>query len=206
MLLFFCPLFRALPMLLLGCAAPLVHAAALTVTVSGDDGRPLPDAVVMLEPVSGKLSVKPLPQVEISQVQRQFSPQLTVITVGTAVNFPNRDSVRHQVYSFSPIKTLEIKLYAGVPSAPVVFDKPGTAVLGCNIHDQMVAWVVVVDTPYYARTTPKGQARIEGITAGNYRLHAWHAGVAPGQESAPVAITVAAADAKADLHLAASAP
>ena len=101
----------------------------------------------MLEPASGRLPVKPLGGVQIAQAKRQFSPRVTVVTVGTPVTFPNFDTVRHHVYSFSPVKTFELKLYAGVPNAPVVFDKPGIAVLGCNIHDQMAAWVVVVDTP-----------------------------------------------------------
>jgi hypothetical protein len=104
--------------------------------------------------------------VEIAQTHRQFSPQVTVITVGTSIAFPNRDTVRHHVYSFSPVKTFELKLYAGVPAAPILFDKPGIAVLGCNIHDEMVAWVVVVDTPLFARSAPGGRAQIDGVPTG----------------------------------------
>jgi plastocyanin len=181
--------------------AAAAHGAAVSVAVADPAGRPLVDAVVMLEPVSGKAAVKPMAGVEISQSKRQFRPSLTVVTVGTPVTFPNFDTVRHHVYSFSPVKTFELKLYAGVPSVPVVFDKPGAAVLGCNIHDQMSAWVVVVDTPYHGRTGADGRARIDGIPPGSYRLRGWHAGVAPGQEPAPQALAIGAADTSAGLQL-----
>ncbi|MBC7957142.1 MAG: methylamine utilization protein [Cytophagales bacterium] len=172
--------------------ATAAQAAAVTVSVTDEAGRPLANAVVMLESATGKLAVKPMPQVDIAQAKNQFTPQLTVVTVGTAVNFPNFDTVRHHVYSFSPIKTFELKLYAGVPNSPVVFDKPGAAVLGCNIHDRMAAWVVVVDTPHHARTSDSGQVKLDGVPAGNYRLLAWHAGVPAGKEPAPLALSVAA--------------
>ncbi|QTN26060.1 methylamine utilization protein [Rhizobacter sp. AJA081-3] len=169
---------------MLAAAAPLVQAAPLSVTVTDAAGKPLADAVVMLEPATGKAPVKPLPDVEISQAKRQFNPRVTLITVGTRVAFPNFDTVRHHVYSFSQAKTFELKLYAGVPAAPIVFDKPGLAVLGCNIHDRMAAWVVVADTPWFARTAADGTARIDGAPAGAYRLAAWHPGLPAN--SAPV--------------------
>lgn len=186
----------------LSLAVPtLGRAAALTVLVNDEAGHPLADAVVLLDPAAARLPVKPMAQVDIAQAKRQFSPRVTVITVGTPVNFPNFDTVRHHVYSFSPIKTFELKLYAGVPSKPIVFDKPGVAVLGCNIHDRMAAWVVVVDTPLYARTDATGQARIDGLAPGAYRLRAWHAGVPPGQEPAPLTLSVGAADTRLQLTL-----
>ncbi len=190
---------------LLIASAGAAQAAAVTVAVTDTSGQPLADAVVMLEPASGKLPVKPMAQVDIAQRQRQFTPTLTVVTVGTPVNFPNFDTVRHQVYSFSPVKTFELKLYAGVPNAPVIFDKPGAAVLGCSIHDQMAAWVVVVDTPYFQRTSASGQVRLDGVAAGHYRLRAWHVGVPAGKEPAPVALTVASGDMHMQLKLPAGA-
>lgn len=180
----------------------MVQAAALNVNVSDADGKPLLDAVALLEPAAGKATVKPMADVEISQAKRQFAPRVTLITVGTKVTFPNFDTVRHHVYSFSPIKTFEIKLYAGVPNAPLTFDKPGVAVLGCNIHDSMAAWVVVAETPWFARSAANGRARIEGLPAGNYRLRLWHAALGPGVEPAAVAITVGAGDAEHSAKLA----
>jgi plastocyanin len=190
----------ALISLALLATAP-ARAGGVSVSVTDEAGQPLPHAVVMLEPASGKLPVKPMAQVDIAQAKRQFSPQITVVTVGTPVNFPNFDTVRHHVYSFSPIKTFELKLYAGVPSSPIVFDKPGVAVLGCNIHDKMAAWVLVVDTPHYARTGANGQVQLEGVAPGSYRLRAWHAGVSAEGEPAPQPLTVTGGDSRAQIKL-----
>ena len=190
-------------MLLLACVG-VAQAAALNLNISDAEGKPLLDAVALLEPAAGKAPVKPMADVEISQARRQFAPRVTLITVGTKVTFPNFDTVRHHVYSFSPTKTFELKLYAGVPNAPITFDKPGVAVLGCNIHDTMAAWVVVADTPWFARSAANGRARIEGVPPGNYRLRLWHAGLGPGIEPAAVAITLGVADAEHNTKLAVS--
>ncbi|HEY8707091.1 MAG TPA: methylamine utilization protein, partial [Burkholderiaceae bacterium] len=145
--------------------------------------------------------VKPMADVQIAQAKRRFSPRVTLITTGTRVTFPNFDTVRHQVYSFSAIKTFELKLYAGGPGLPVVFDKPGVAVLGCNIHDSMVAWVVVADTPWAARSGADGRARIDGVPPGHYLLHLWHPGLAPNTDPAAAAITIGTADAEHSARL-----
>ncbi len=150
-------------------------AGSLRVQVLDSAGKPLEGAVVSLVSDAARRAVRPLPEQEIAQENKQFVPAVRVVTVGTLVRFPNRDSVRHHVYSFSPAKKFEIKLYAGTPAAPVLFDQPGVAVLGCNIHDQMVGWVVVLDTPYFAQTDAQGQALLEGMPAGAHQLRAWHA-------------------------------
>jgi plastocyanin len=180
--------------LALAAATPWAQAASVNIVVADAQARPLAGAVLMLEPASGRLPVKPLAGIQIAQAQRQFSPQVTVVTVGTPVSFPNFDTVRHHVYSFSQVKVFELKLYAGVPNAPVVFDRPGVAVLGCNIHDLMAAWVVVVDTPLYGRSAASGQARIDGVAPGTYRLRAWHPGLGATGEPPATALTVGAAD------------
>ncbi len=174
--------------------ASAAAAATVDVVVADAAGKPLADAVVMLEPTSARLPVKPLAGVQITQVHRQFDPQVTVIPVGTAIAFPNLDTVRHHVYSFSGAKTFELKLYAGVPAAPVVFDKAGIAVLGCNIHDQMVAWVVVVDTPFYARSSALGKASLAGVPAGAYRLKVWHSTLADASTPSSSLLAVGSAD------------
>ena len=97
----------------------------------------------------------------MSQQGKAFVPDVLVVTRGTSVHFPNRDSVRHHVYSFSPIKKFELKLYTGTPANPVVFDKSGVAVLGCNIHDHMVGWVLVLDTPYFGTSAAPGVVRLD---------------------------------------------
>ena len=168
------------------CVAAAAAAAPVEVRVAAADGKALPGAVVFLEPRDGKPPPLPTSQVEIAQVDRRFVPEVSVVTVGSSVNFPNRDTVRHHVYSFSPTKKFEIKLYVGSPTAPVVFDKPGIAVLGCNIHDNMAAWVVVVDTPWWARSGADGRVSWPNVPAGRYKLRVWHAalpvGAAPSEQ------------------------
>ena len=159
------------------------HAASLTVQVTDASGQPLADAAVYAEPAAGQAVSKAAKAGEIEQKGRKFIPLVSVVQVGTAVSFPNNDTVRHQVYSFSPAKVFDIKLYSGQPANPVVFDKPGTVVLGCNIHDQMLAYVHVVPTPWFAKTDASGKAVIEGVPAGKYTLKAWHYGL---PASAPI--------------------
>jgi plastocyanin len=179
-------------------------AAGLQVQVQDKSGKPLPNAVVFLENGDAKSAAKPLKGVEVSQVAKQFSPAVTIVTTGTSVLFPNNDTVRHHVYSFSPAKTFDLKLYAGVQANPVVFDKSGIAVLGCNIHDNMVAWVVVVDTPYFGKTDAQGNLTIEA-PAGSYKLRTWHASLPTGAAAAEQTQTVGNSNAPVVIKLAGSA-
>jgi plastocyanin len=181
-----------------------LHAAALELELTDSAGKPLGDAVAVLEPAIGKAAVKPMADVQLSQAQKEFRPRVTLITTGTRVTFPNFDTVRHHVYSFSPVKTFELKLYTGVPGVPVVFDKPGVAVLGCNIHDYMVAWVFVADTPWSARSAGNGHARIDGVPPGDYRLRLWHPALGQALD-AGTPLTVSAAGTHHVAHLPVSA-
>lgn len=160
------------------------EAASIDATVKDARGAPLEDAVVWAI-AKAPLPARPKREAAIEQVNKQFSPLVTVVQAGTQVIFPNRDEIRHHVYSFSTPKTFEIKLYAGMPAAPVVFDKPGEVVLGCNIHDNMIAYLYVVETPFFAKSGKDGRARIEGLPAGDYDVHAWHYGQAAAVDSRP---------------------
>lgn len=119
----------------------------------------------------------------MAQQGKQFLPGVLVVPVGTSVHFPNRDSVRHHVYSFSPAKKFELKLYTGTPANPVVFERAGVVTLGCNIHDRMVGWIVVVDTPYYAQAAEgAAQVQINGVPATTSCASgtpAWHRALPP---------------------------
>ena len=178
------------------CAWPVEPAFAATVQVQVQDGagKALPDAAVFLESPAAHALVKPAQGAEIAQINKQFDPRVLVVPQGTSVFFPNRDTVRHHVYSFSPTKTFELKLYAGTAANPVVFDKVGIAVLGCNIHDNMAAWVVVVDTPYFGRSAAGGAVVLNNVPAGSYRLRVWHPGLAVGAPAADQALVVGATD------------
>jgi hypothetical protein len=112
--------------------------------------------------------------VAITQKDQEFSPYVTPIVVGTKVVFPNLDNVQHHVYSVSPAKRFEIPLYIGDSKETIEFDRPGIVTLGCNIHDWMVAYVVVLSTPYYAKTGLDGTADVSGLPPGRYRLDVWH--------------------------------
>lgn len=154
-------------------AAGSSQALPWTVQVRNAAGQPLADAVVAVELRGRPAKAATGTRAEVAQRERQFQPAVLVVQTGTAVHFPNFDTVRHHVYSFSPIKPFDIKLYSGTPAEPVVFDKPGIAALGCNIHDQMSAYIVVVDTPLFARTDAAGLARFD-LPAGEHQIKAWH--------------------------------
>jgi plastocyanin len=164
---------------LLAIVAMQAQAADIAVTVTDDQGAPVADAVVVAVPADGtlrsptKAGDRPHTGV-VDQVDKEFTPQVTAILVGTAVTFPNHDNVRHQVYSFSPAKRFELPLYAGVPAEPVVFDKPGVVVLGCNIHDWMVGYVYVSESPYFAKTGSDGRALLADLPPRAYTLRVWH--------------------------------
>lgn len=146
------------------------------------------------EPDGGApLPISPKPAV-IEQRGLKFLPLVSVVQAGSQISFPNNDRVRHHIYSFSPAKKFDQKLYSGVAAAPQVFDKAGTVVLGCNIHDRMIAYVKVLDTPYFAKSDADGLARIELPAAGKYLLKAWHFNLAAGA-NAEQAVTVKTGDA-----------
>ena len=160
---------------LLACAALPAGAASIDVTVRDARSAPLEDAVVYALPKAARAE-RPPRTAEVAQKDRQFAPRVSVVQAGASVRFPNRDPFRHHVYSFSAAKRFEIKLYVGTPADPEVFDKTGEVVLGCNIHDDMVGYVYVVDTPHFGKTDKAGRARIEGVPPGDYEVRVWHYG------------------------------
>jgi plastocyanin len=152
-----------------------VPAAVLTASILERSGQPVADAVVTATPVDAKLS-RGLGETEgiIDQVDKTFVPYVTVVRVGTRVRFPNSDNIRHHVYSFSSPKRFELPLYSGKAAAPVLFDKPGIVVMGCNIHDWMVGYVYVVETPYFGKTERDGTVQLRDLAPGDYIVQVWH--------------------------------
>ena len=175
-------------------------AASVDFQVMDSKGAAVQDAVVSLAPLDAPVQVRPpATPVEIMQRGEEFSPYVTPLVVGTAVSFPNRDTVQHHVYSLSKPKKFELPLYAGEAKAPVVFDQPGVVALGCNIHDWMAAYVVVLATPWFAKTGPDGLASVTGAPDGRYRIEVWHPRLArletreltlAGAPAAPLAFTL----------------
>jgi len=154
---------------------PSLALGILDAEVVGPDGHPVEDAVVFLQPLSGQKAAERAPaSASISQHDREFAPYLTIVQTGAAVRFPNKDPIRHHVYSFSNPKKFEIKLYAGDGPEPIVFDKPGIVTIGCNVHDWMLAYLFVVDTPWFGKTDSQGRLQIDTIQDGAYEAHVWH--------------------------------
>lgn len=148
-------------------------AASLTVRVTKPDGQPVGGAVVLLHGAPGSRSPSPATFV-VDQVNQTFTPDLTVIPVGSTVTFPNSDKVSHQVYSFSPAKRFQLPLYRGTPYAPVTFANVGVVTLGCNIHDDMIAYLVVTDAGWFGRTATDGTWTATDLPSGDFRIEVWH--------------------------------
>lgn len=156
----------------LSAASLGTHAAPQAILVTNEAGQPVAQAAVSVYIKGTRAMATTSATANMAQKGRAFQPTLLVVQTGTPVLFPNFDTVRHHVYSFSPIKKFEIKLYAGTPAAPVVFDKAGTATLGCNIHDQMLGYIHVVDTPHFGVSGTDGQLNLD-LPAGEHRVQIW---------------------------------
>jgi plastocyanin len=169
-------------------------AGSVEATVNDERGKPVADAVVSVEPATGSAAPPSVTPAVMDQQNKEFVPPVLAVPVGTPVAFPNRDNIRHHVYSFSPAKRFELPLYIGTPAAPVVFDKPGAVVLGCNIHDWMVGYIYVVATPYFARTGADGRARIGELPAGAYEARVWHPRMKGDPEKTGQSIAIAAGE------------
>jgi plastocyanin len=159
------------------------RAASIEVELLDQAGKPLPDAVVYAMPAAGPVEARPGKPVEIQQIDREFVPYVTVIQTGTVAAFPNRDPILHHVYSFSPAKSFEIKLYTGRSPSTVTFDKPGVVTLGCNIHDWMIGYVYVSESPYFAKTGSDGTALIADLPPRVYAVRVWHPQLDASEES-----------------------
>lgn len=161
--------------------ASTAFATNLSFRVTDQKNTPVADAVVSLVPLDAPTDASspasavaaPTP-VEITQEEQEFQPYVTAVRVGTPITFPNRDTVQHHVYSVSKPKNFELPLYMPGKAETVVFDEPGAVVIGCNIHDWMSAHVLVLETPFFAKTDPAGNAMIAHAPPGRYRAEVWH--------------------------------
>lgn len=155
------------------------------------DGAAISDAVVTATPMNAAVvPAKSGTKAVMIQEGKQFIPFVLPVQAGTTVDFPNHDSFRHQVYSFSTAKTFELKLYDSSEVGTVVFDKPGVVPLGCNIHDNMLAYVYVAPGPHFAATGDTGQVELKNMPAGTYEVAVWH----PQQRGEAARQTVAVSD------------
>ncbi len=165
---------KAISLLVTACLLVCVgsaSAAGLNARLLDKNGKPLSGAVLTLQGPPGKvLALK----ANMDQRDQEFAPRVLAVHTNTEVKFPNSDNIRHQVYSFSPAKRFELRLYSGTPSDPLLFDKPGVVVLGCNIHDWMLGYIYVTDDPWFAVSAEDGTVNFDQLPAGHYTATLWH--------------------------------
>lgn len=146
--------------------------ADMSVMVVDRNGQGVGEAVVTVTALAAHATSPPKPAV-MDQKNLAFSPRVLAVGVGTRVEFPNNDSVSHQVYSFSAAKRFQLPLYKGQVHPPVVFDHPGLVVLGCNIHDSMVGYIYVTDAAYFGTTDAGGNLQLKDVPDGDYQVALW---------------------------------
>ncbi len=177
-----------LPAVLSFCLSAQAWAGDLVVRVTTSDGRPVADAVVMLPAAGGQKFVAP-GKLEVAQKNKQFTPFVLVVPAGAVVGFPNLDKFRHHVYSFSKGNKFELELFGREDKRVVTFSTAGVAAIGCNIHDQMVAFIRVFDTPCAEKTTADVVATLKSIPAGKIRLSVWHPYAKAGDQTVTQDVT-----------------
>ena len=172
--------------LLLPCST---FAAKLSITVKSTSGNLVKDAVITLT-TDKKQKLKSKKTYVIDQINKTYVPHVKIIPVGSKISFPNKDNIRHHVYSFSDTLKFELPLYEGTPTNPITFNKQGIVVLGCNIHDWMRGYIFVSDTPYYGLSNSSGETSINNIPKGKYTLHIWHPRIKNQFLSKPIKINI----------------
>jgi plastocyanin len=183
-------------------AVASAHGAAISVSVLDSRNRPVNDAVVTVTSTDAVAARAPTPASAVmDQVDKAFVPGVLVVRTGTSVIFPNSDTVAHQVYSFSATKRFELGLYRGHPYEPVVFDRPGVVVLGCNIHDNMVGYIFVTDAPYFGKSDQRGTWRSTELPAADYEVSVWSARLSGKMDPIRQRVTVGDAPLAVELHL-----
>jgi len=174
------------------CAGALLFAVCgsaaatnFTVEVNDQDGRPVANAVVVLMPDSKAsmpaAATRLAAERTIDQRGETFIPLVTIVPKGGHVVFANNDQTTHQVYSFSSVKQFEITLARGEKSPPIAFDNSGVAALGCNIHDHMIAYAFVAESPWAVLTGSDGRGTVADVPPGNYEAQVWHPKLPPGR-------------------------
>ena len=154
-------------------AVNAARASDLVVSLKDASGQPVENAVVAFHPAAETPAPRPAGSYVVTQADIRFEPFVLVAPVGAEVQFPNHDKVRHHVYSFSPAKRFELKLYGRDETRSITFDHPGAVSLGCNIHDQMMGFIYITDTPYTAKSGPRGEVVLENVPPGGGTLTVW---------------------------------
>lgn len=147
-------------------------AGEITIIIEDKKQRPLHDTVVEL--VGTDFDTTTADNIEITQINKEFTPEISVIARGSSVTFTNKDPFQHHVYSVSKGNQFDLPLYQGAPSKRIVFDTPGIAKLGCNIHDWMLAFAYVSQSKRIIITDSSGKAHFTDLPGGEYQLRVWN--------------------------------
>lgn len=173
-------------------AAAPAFAGDLSVRVLTASGKPLTDAVVTIPATPGAPKPNFSWKLEVAQKDKQFQPFVLIAPVGANVLFPNLDKFRHHVYSFSKGNKFELELYGREDKRSIAFKTAGIAAVGCNIHDQMSAFIVVVDTPWAAKSGEDGVASIAKAPDGKVKITVWHPYATTKDQAVTVDATISA--------------
>ena len=163
--------------LLLASAATLSAAGSITISASDQKQAPVDELIVWLTPLDSALPALPAAgslTATVEQKDKEFNPYTLIVRTGTTVQFPNLDDVQHHVYSLSRPAQFEIPLHSGDQMESVTMEQAGLVPVGCNIHDWMLSYIVVVDTPWFGKTATDGAWSLNDLPAGRYKLEAWH--------------------------------
>ncbi len=175
------------------------HVELLNSKMKSREGKPdVSGVVVWLEPLDGNAMQGPRARQKIIQRNKRFLPHVIVVERGTEIDFPNLDPFFHNVFSLYDGKRFDLGLYASGESRPVLFNRAGISYIFCNIHPQMNAIVMALDTPYFAVSDQHGNVTINDVPEGRYQLKVWHER-ASDQELQAQARTVRVSGGHADL-------
>lgn len=141
-------------------------------TVTAATG-PVADAVVLIEGPSLAATDR-APHAVVDQRNQTFVPRVLAVSIGTTVDFPNHDTILHNVFAASPAKKFDVGMYDPGETKSVTFDAPGVVRIGCNVHPKMEAFVVVHTNPYVAVSDGKGAYTVARVPDGSYQLRVWH--------------------------------
>jgi len=167
------------------------EAGDVNAAVRDQRDQPVEDAVVLAVPEGKAVTIPAKPGREaVDQINLEFVPYVKPILVGSPVYFPNKDNIRHHVYSFSAAKRFELPLYVGTPAEPVVFDRSGVVTIGCNIHDWMIGHIYVAETPNSGKTGADGRVRLDNLPPGRYAVRVWHPRMEGSEESTSRSVSI----------------
>lgn len=157
-----------------GCNGESANDTCIQVFVNSKTGQGLADMVVYLEPLNGQVLEQSSKEIIVGQFDKSFTPYISVSQSKSMVNFVNKDDITHHIYSAGSDNKFSFKIRAGETNTSTQFNHASEVAMGCNIHDWMSGYLLVVDTPYFGKTNAKGQVSFDISKQGEYSIVVWH--------------------------------